>query len=108
VLSKEDEATAQFMEETCLTKGQLRGEDQVPIHPGAGRKLFVMGQPVMFPELIDMLPTRMRELHQWYMKACAEGHVMLAARIKDSHFHRGWMTYGSILSIFGFYTIKTP
>ena len=27
VLSKEDEATAQFVEETNLTKGQVRGED---------------------------------------------------------------------------------
>ena len=43
----------------------------------------------MWSELIDMLPTRMRELHQWYMKASTEGYVMLPARIKDIHFHRG-------------------
>ena len=62
VLSKEDEATAQFVEETRLTKRQLQG-DEIGIHPGASRKLFVMGQPLMWPELIDMLPMRMRELH---------------------------------------------
>ena len=88
VLSKEDEATTQFVEETNLTKGQLLG-DEIPLHPGAGRKPFVMGQPLMWPELIDMVPTRMHELHQWYMKASAEGYVMLAARIKHHHFHRG-------------------
>ena len=68
VLSKEDEATAQFVEESCLTKGQLQG-DEIAIHPGAGRKPFLMGQPLMWSELIDMLPMRMCELHQWYMKA---------------------------------------
>jgi hypothetical protein len=88
VLSKEDEVTAQFVEETRLTKGQLQG-DEIAIHPGAGRKLFVMGQPLMWPELIDMLPMRMHELHQWYMKASAEGYVMLPTRIKDIHFHQG-------------------
>jgi len=109
VLSKEDEATAQFVEETCLTKGQLRGEDEVPLHRSTGRKPFVMGQPLMWLELIDMLPTRMCELHEWYMKALAEGYVMLATRIKDIHFHRGmedvWIDF---FTIFSFYTIKTP
>ena len=88
MLSKEDEATSQFVEEIHLTKGQLQG-DEIAIHPGAGRKPFVMRQPLMWPELIDMLPTRMLELHQWYMKASAEGYVMLPTRIKDIHFHQG-------------------
>ena len=62
MLSKEDEATAQFVEETRLPKGQLQG-DEIAIHPGAGRKPFVMGQPLMWPELIERLPTRMHELN---------------------------------------------
>ena len=63
VLSKEDEATAEFVKETNLTKGQLLG-DEILLHLGVGRKPFVMGQPLMWPELIDKLPTRMHELHQ--------------------------------------------
>jgi len=51
----------------------------------------------------------MCELHEWYMKALAEGYVMLATRIKDIHFHRGmedvWIDF---FTIFSFYTIKTP
>ena len=100
MLSKEDEATAQFVEETNLTKGQLRGEDEVMLHPGAGRKPFIMGHTLMWPELIDMLPTRMCELHQWYMKASVEGYVMLAARIKYIYFHRGmddvWIDFDNL------------
>ena len=33
VLSKEDEATAEFVKETNLTKGQLLG-DEILLHPG--------------------------------------------------------------------------
>ena len=103
MLSKEDEATTQFVEETNLTKGQLLG-DEIPLHPGAGRKPFVMGQPLIWPELIDKLPTRMRELHQWYLKACANAYIMLAARIKHTHFYRGmddiWIDFDHFLFLF--------
>jgi hypothetical protein len=64
VLSKEDEATAEFVAETKLTKAQLRGEVPIPIHPGVGRKPFVIGEPLMWPEFLNMLPTRIRELHE--------------------------------------------
>ena len=74
MLSKEDEATAEFVKETNLTKAQLLGHEKIPIHQGAGRKPFVMGEPLMWPELIDTLPTRICEFHKWYLKACAEGY----------------------------------
>ena len=76
------------MAETGFTKAQLEGKENVPVHEGAGRKLVVLGQPLMWPELIDMLPTRMRELHNWYMKYSLERNIMFVAHIKDSHFHR--------------------
>ena len=43
VLSKVDEATAEFVKETNLTKAQLLGHEKFPIHQGAGRKPFVLG-----------------------------------------------------------------
>jgi hypothetical protein len=49
VLSKEDEATADFVVEMKLTKSQLRGEDPIPIHLGVGRKLFVCREPLSSP-----------------------------------------------------------
>ena len=73
VLSKEDEGTVEFIKETNLTKSQLLGREKIPVHQGAGRKPFVTGEPLMWPELIDTLPTRMHEFHKWYLKACAEG-----------------------------------
>jgi hypothetical protein len=64
VLSKEDEVMTNFVVETKLTKSQLRGEDPIPIHPGAGRKPFVCGEPLMWPEVLNMLPTKMCGLHK--------------------------------------------
>ena len=104
MLSKEDEATAEFVKETNLTKAQLLGHEKFPIHQGAGRKPFVMGEPLMWPELIETLPTRMREFHKWYLKASAEEYIMIAARIKHTHFYRGmddiWIDFDHFLFLF--------
>jgi hypothetical protein len=43
----------------------------------------------MWPELLNMLPMRMRELHEWYMRATADGDVMFIAQVKDSNLHQG-------------------
>ena len=49
VLSKEDEALAEFVAETGLSKAQLQGKEKLLVHEGAGRKPFVLGQPLMWP-----------------------------------------------------------
>ena len=58
----------------------------------------------MWPELLQMLPTRMCQLHDWYMKSSAEGNIMFAAQIQDSHFHRGiddvWIEFGYFLDLY--------
>ena len=104
VLLKEDEATAEFVKETNLTKAQLLGHEKSPVHQGAGRNPFVMGEPLMWPELIDTLPTRMHEFYKWYLKASAEGYIMIAARIKNTHFYRGlddiWIDFDHFLFLF--------
>jgi hypothetical protein len=54
----------------------------------------------MWPEFLNMLPTRMHELHKWYLKASAYGDVMFAARVKHRHLHRGladvWIEFESL------------
>ena len=89
VLLKENEATAEYVKETNLIKAQLLGHEKIPVHQGAGRNPFVMGEPLMWPELIDTLPTRMHEFYKWYLKASTEGYIMIAARIKHTHFYQG-------------------
>jgi hypothetical protein len=54
----------------------------------------------MWPELLNMLPMRTRELHEWYIRATADGDVMFAARVKDSNLHQGladvWIKFVSL------------
>jgi hypothetical protein len=47
VLSKENEAMADFVVESKLTKAQLREEDHILINPGGGRNQFVFSEPLM-------------------------------------------------------------
>jgi hypothetical protein len=75
--------------ETNLIKAQPRGEVPIPNHLGEGRKPFVLGEPLMWPELVEMLPTRMCELHKWYLKASTDGDVMFAAQVKHNDLYRG-------------------
>ena len=88
VLSKEEQILADFMRTTGLTREQILGAP-IEAHQGGGQKPFVMGEPLIWPELIPLLPTRMRQFHEWYMKASADGTVALAARVRNEHFHRG-------------------
>ena len=78
-----------FLVQTNLTKAQLREEDDIPTAPLAARKPFELGQPLMWPELINHLPTKMRALHNWYLKASAEGQMVISALVKDEHYFRG-------------------
>jgi hypothetical protein len=34
---------------------------------------FEIGQPLVKPELVNKLPTKMRRFHDWYLKKSAEG-----------------------------------
>ena len=58
----------------------------------------------MCEELIPRLPTKMRELHQWYMKASATKDVIFRARVQDRHFHRGmddvWIEFENLYDLY--------
>ena len=75
VVSEQDAATAQFVLESGLTKAQLLEEAPIEVHPGANKKPFMLGEPLMWEELIPTLPTRMRELHACMVpeSKCIEG-----------------------------------
>jgi len=92
--------------QTDLTRAQLLGE---ALQNARGKKKFVLGEPLIWPELLPFLPTRMAELHKWYaVQSKANQLEMFPARIKDEHFWRGEMMYISSLQHFTIYTIKMP
>lgn len=73
--------------QTDLTRAQLLGE---ALQNARGKKKFVLGEPLIWPELLPFLPTRMAELHKWYaVQSKANELEMFPARIKDEHFWRG-------------------
>ena len=92
--------------QTDLTRAQLLGE---ALQNARGKKKFVLGEPLIWPELLSFLPMRMAELHKWYaVQSKAKGLEMFPAWIKDEHFWRGQMMYISSLQHFMVYTIKMP
>ena len=91
------------MLESGLTKAQLEGAE-IEVHPGANKKPFKLGEPLMWEELIPTLPTRMRELHAWYLKASASKDKVFRARIQDRNFHRGmddiWIEFENLYDLY--------
>jgi hypothetical protein len=45
--------------------------------------------PLVRPEEIPNLPTRMRKLHNWYMEALKKGKNSVTLGINDEHYFRG-------------------
>ena len=50
---------------------------------------YKYGEPLVKPELVNSLPTKMWRLHNWYMKACKEEIEWIILEIEDEHFFRG-------------------
>ena len=54
-----------------ITVGQLLEiEPMSPLREEEIKRKYVRGQPLVEPDKVKNLPTRMYELHQWYMKTC--------------------------------------
>ena len=52
-----------------ITIGQLLDiETMSPTREEEIKRKYVRGQPLVEPDEVKKLPTRMYELHQWYMK----------------------------------------
>ena len=77
-------------EELKITVGQLLEiEDMPSITEEEIKRKFVRGQPLVEPEDVNKLPTRMYELHQWYMditKRSNRESLMVNVK-KDDYYH---------------------
>jgi hypothetical protein len=47
---------------------------------------FELGQPLVKPELVNKLPTKMRRFHDWYLKKSAEGLKMFGMLVRPGDF----------------------
>jgi hypothetical protein len=77
-----------FAKSSGLTATQLLGEEEIAKHTGANRPKYVPGCELVWPRLLQYLPTRRYELHKWHMSQAAAGMEMLYVRIEDHHYFR--------------------
>jgi hypothetical protein len=47
---------------------------------------FELGKPLVKPELVNKLPTKMRRFHDWYLKKSAEGLEMFGTLVRLGDF----------------------
>ena len=79
-------------EELKITVGQLLDiEPMSPLREEEIKWKYVRGEPLVKPEEVKKLPTRMYELHQWYMEICkTHNQESLMVNVKKEHhyFHK--------------------
>ena len=74
-----------------ITVGQLLDiEPMSPLREEEIKRKYVRGQPLVEPEEVNNLPTRMYELHDWYMKITKiSNRESLMVQVEEDHyFHK--------------------
>jgi hypothetical protein len=88
-IMSEDEL-AQFItyyEQTKLLVGGLIVYEDLPADKNQEfRWRFELGKPLVKPELVNKLPTKMRRFHNWYLKKSAEGLEMFGMLVRPRDF----------------------
>jgi hypothetical protein len=76
-----------FYEQTKMPLGGILGLEDLPADKNQEfRWLFELGQPLVKPELVNKLPTKMRRFHDWYLKKSAEGLEMFGMLVRPGDF----------------------
>ena len=72
-----------------ITVGQLLDiEPMSPLREEEIKRKYVRGQPLVKPEDVKKLPTRMYELHQWYMDITKNSNrESLMVNVKKDHYY---------------------
>ena len=76
-----------FYEQTKMPIGGILGLEDLPADNNfVPRWRFELGQPLVKPELVNKLPTKMRRFHDWYLKKSAEGLEMFGMLVRPGDF----------------------
>ena len=85
----------------------LEIEPMSPLREEEIKRKYVWGQPLVKPDEVNNLPTRMYELHQWYMNITKiSNRESLMVNVKKEHYYMRKLCPLSIQNYFS-YTIKT-
>ena len=111
VLNQEQQGFLGFLQSSRLTTDDITGasnwnpdpEKEYPIAPVV-RWAYKEGTSLVPPEIVPLLPTQMRRLHDLYMKAMSDYNFMQGAKITDEDFFRGeaiiWIDWEEIYQLY--------
>jgi hypothetical protein len=74
---------AEFAKEAGITLSQLEGGE---IQAAKEVWKWQYGKPLVEPQLVKLLPTHMRKLHDWYLDICKEDRRTIVVKVTAEHF----------------------
>ena len=87
-----------------ITVGQLDIEPMSPTREEEIKRKYARGQPLVKPEDVKKLPTRMYELHQWYMDITKISNwESLMMNVKKDHYYHEKAVIVKYLELFQLY-----
>jgi hypothetical protein len=76
-----------FYEQTKMPVGGIISLEDLPADKNQKfRWRFELGQPLVKPELVNKLPTKMRRFHDWYLKKSVAGLEMFGMLVRPIDF----------------------
>ena len=91
--------------EAGVTVEQLLGLEKIPgITEEEVKYQYVRGKPLVKPDDVKLLPTRMYNLHTWYMQKTANtNEESLMVKFKPEHYFHGkdvWIEFSELFQLF--------
>ena len=75
-----------------------------PLREEEIKRKYVRGQPLVEPDKVKNLPTRMYELHQWYMNITRiSNRASLMVNVKEEHYFHEKVLYVDYSELFQLY-----
>jgi hypothetical protein len=102
-----------FYEQTKVLLGGIISLEDLPVDKNQEfRWRFDLGQPLVRPELVNKLPTKMCRFHDWYLKKSAEGLEMFGILVRPGDFALQnekvvWLQFIGINEIYHLDTVNT-
>jgi len=93
-----------FLKEANLTAAQVAGGQDIPKAEVIARWQFQLGTSLVPLEVVSLMPTKMRRLHDRYMIMMSQCVFISGAKIKDDDFFRGeaiiWINWEEVYQLY--------
>ena len=99
------DAARQMAREAGVTVEQLLGIEDLPTNIDEKDLVwkYVPGNPLVRPEEVELLPTQMRRLHDWYLREVKAGRESLMVKVKPEHYYHGKDLWIELAELFQLY-----